>query len=115
MTPVNYVGDMSTTHSARSSAGSSGPVEIKVEHRLFSFITKNWRGRPLTSYRVVVELIAATTTKSGLKVFAEWDQGTYPKGIKVSDAEVAAVPIKAHKWHGEWNYTITPGVPLTIK
>jgi hypothetical protein len=87
----------------------------KVEHRLFSFITKNWRGRPLTSYRVVVELIAATTTKSGLKVFAEWDQGTYPKGIKVSDAEVAAVPIKAHKWHGEWNYTIIPGVPLTIK
>jgi Rhodopirellula transposase DDE domain len=78
----------------------------KVEHRLFSFITKNWRGRPLTSYRVIVELIAATTTKSGLKILAEWDQGSYPDKIKVSDAELAAVPIKPHKFHGEWNYTI---------
>jgi predicted transcriptional regulator len=60
-------------------------------------------------------LIAATTTKSQLKVFAEWDQGTYPKGIKVSDDEVSDVPIKTHKWHGEWNYTILPEVPLTIK
>jgi hypothetical protein len=77
-----------------------------VEHRLFSFITKNWRGRPLTSYRVIVELIAATTTKSGLKVLAEWDQGSYPDKIKVSDAELAAVPITPHKFHGEWNYTI---------
>ena len=85
----------------------------KVEHRLFSFITKNWRGRPLTSYRVIVELIAATTTKSGLKVFAEWDQGYYPTGVKVTDDELAAVPITAHKWHGQWNYTIasTPRQP----
>lgn len=81
----------------------------KVEHRLFSFITKNWRGRPLTSYRVMVELIAATTTKSGLKIFAEWDQGYYPAGVKVTDAELTAVPIKPHKWHGEWNYSIAPG------
>lgn len=80
----------------------------KVEHRLFSFITKNWRGRPLTSYRVIVELISATTTKSGLKVLAEWDQGYYPPGVKVTDDELAAVPIKGHKWHGEWNYTISP-------
>jgi hypothetical protein len=87
----------------------------KIEHRFFSFITKNWRGRPLTSYRVVVELIAATTTKSGLKIFAEWDQGYYPAGVRVTDAELAAVPIKPHKWHGEWNYTIAPGTPLTIK
>jgi Rhodopirellula transposase DDE domain len=87
----------------------------KIEHRLFSFITKNWRGRPLTSYRVVVELIAATTTNSGLKIFAEWDQGYYPAGVRVTDAELAAVPIKPHKWHGEWNYTIAPGTPLTIK
>jgi hypothetical protein len=87
----------------------------KIEHRLFSFITKNWRGRPLTSYRVIVELIAATTTKSGLKVLAEWDQGSYPRGVRVSDADLAAVPIKAHKWHGEWNYTIVPGTPLTVK
>jgi len=83
----------------------------KVEHRLFSFITKNWRGRPLTSYRVIVELIAATTTKSGLKVLAEWDQGYYPAGVKVTDAELAAVPVKNHKWHGEWNYSIAPGTP----
>jgi DDE family transposase len=81
----------------------------KVEHRLFSFITKNWRGRPLTSYRTIVELIAATTTNSGLKVLAEWDQGAYPDKIKVSDDELAAVPIKPHKWHGEWNYTIGAG------
>jgi hypothetical protein len=87
----------------------------KIEHRLFSFITKNWRGRALTSYRVIVDLIAATTTKSGLKVLAEWDQGSYPTGIDVSDAELAAVPITAHEWHGDWNYTIVPGTPITIK
>ena len=83
----------------------------KIEHRLFSFITKNWRGRPLTSYRTVVELIAATTTESGLKILAEWDQGSYPTGIEVSDAELAAVPIKPHKWHGEWNYDVPPATP----
>lgn len=83
----------------------------KIEHRLFSFITKNWRGRPLTSYRVVVELIGATRTKTGLRVLAEWDQGDYPTGVKVSDAQLAAVPMTAHDWHGEWNYTIHP--PLT--
>lgn len=80
----------------------------KIEHRLFSFITKNWRGRPLTSYRTVVELIAATTTESGLKVLAEWDQGSYPTGTRVTDADLAAVPIKRHKWHGDWNYDIRP-------
>lgn len=80
----------------------------KVEHRLFSFITKNWRGRPLTSYRTVVELIAATTTQSGLKVFAEWDQGSYPTGVSVTDAELAAARIKRHKWHGDWNYDNLP-------
>jgi hypothetical protein len=78
----------------------------KIEHRLFSFITKNWRGRPLTSYRVVVELIGATKTKTGLRVLAEWDQGAYPTGVTTTDEQLAAVPLTRHKWHGDWNYTI---------
>jgi Rhodopirellula transposase DDE domain len=80
----------------------------KIEHRLFSFITKNWRGRPLTSYRTIVELIGATKTKTGLRVLAEWDQGSYPTGIKITDEQLAAVPLQPHSWHGEWNYTVTP-------
>lgn len=78
----------------------------RIEHRLFSFVTMNWRGKPLTTYRVIVELIAATTTRKGLKVQADLDQGYYPRGVKVTDAELAAVPLKAHEWHGEWNYTV---------
>jgi transposase len=77
----------------------------KIEHRMFSFITMNWRGRPLVSYRTIVELISATETKS-LKLRADLDPRTYDKGVKVSDAELAAVPLEAHSWHGEWNYTI---------
>ena len=80
----------------------------KVEHRLFSFITINWRGRPLTSYRTIVELAAATTTSTGLKVRAEWDDAVYEKGIKVSDKEIKALPVTPHVFHGEWNYTIHP-------
>jgi Rhodopirellula transposase DDE domain len=80
----------------------------KIEHRLFSHISMNWRGRPLVSHQVIVELIGATTTRAGLQVHAELDQGTYPKGIKVSDQELAAVPIRRHGWHGEWNYTVLP-------
>jgi hypothetical protein len=80
----------------------------RIEHRLFSFITKNWRGRPLTSYRVIVELIGATRTKTGLRVLAEWDAGSYPIGLKVTDAELAAVRLTPHDFHGEWNYTIDP-------
>jgi transposase len=80
----------------------------RIEHRMFSFITKNWRGRPLTSYRTIVELIAATTTDTGLRIAAEWDQGDYPRGIKVTKAQLAAVPIEPHDWHGEWNYDILP-------
>jgi hypothetical protein len=83
----------------------------KIEHRLFSFITMNWRGRPLTSYRVVVELIANTTTRKGLKVKAELDQGHYPTGIKISDKELAAVPLTRHDFHGDWNYTVHPSLP----
>ena len=80
----------------------------KIEHRLFSFITMNWRGRPLTSYRVIVELIANTTTTKGLKVNAELDQGHYPVGIKISDKELKAVPLTRDTFHGDWNYTVHP-------
>jgi hypothetical protein len=80
----------------------------KIEHRLFSFISLNWRGKPLVSHQVIVNLIAATTTKSGLRVRAELDPGKYPKGVKVSDEEVAAIRLERDKFHGEWNYTILP-------
>jgi DNA-binding phage protein len=80
----------------------------KIEHRLFSFITQNWRGRPLVSYLTIVQLIAATTTETGLKVKCEIDANTYPKGVKVEDDEMAAFNIRRHDFHGEWNYTISP-------
>ena len=80
----------------------------KIEHRMFSFITKNWRGRPLTSYQVIVELVAATTTATGLRILAEWDQGDYPTGVKVTDAELADLPLAKHEWHPEWNYDLIP-------
>jgi hypothetical protein len=83
----------------------------KIEHRLFCHITQNWRGRPLTSRLTVVELIAATTTKTGLTVRCELDTRTYPKGIKVTDAEMAALNIKGDEFHPEWNYTISPRSP----
>jgi hypothetical protein len=80
----------------------------KIEHRMFSFITMNWRGRPLTSYRVMVQLIANTTTTKGLKVNAELDEGYYPTGVKISDKELAAVPLTRNEFHGDWNYTVHP-------
>ena len=80
----------------------------KIEHRLFSFITKNWRGQPLISHQVIVSLIAATTTKTGLKVQARIDPQTYPKGRKITDAEMAALNITRAAFHGEWNYTLNP-------
>ena len=80
----------------------------KIEHRLFSFISQNWRAKPLVSYRVIVELISATTTKTGLTVRCELDTGQYPNGIVVLDAEMAAINIKPAEFHGEWNYTISP-------
>ena len=83
----------------------------KIEHRLFCHITQNWRGRPLTSRTAVVELIAATTTKTGLTVRCELDTRSYPKGIKVSDAEMAGLNIKGATFHPEWNYTISPSPP----
>ena len=81
----------------------------KIEHRLFSHITMNWRGRPLTSHEVIVNSIAATTTRVGLIVHAELDPGSYPTGTEISDAEMAAVPLARHRFHGDWNYTIHPG------
>jgi DNA-binding phage protein len=80
----------------------------KIEHRLFSFISMNWRAKPLVSYRVIVDLISATTTKAGLTVRCELDQAFYPKGIVVSDDEMAAINIVRDSFHGEWNYTIYP-------
>ena len=78
----------------------------KIEHRMFSFITMNWRGRPLDSYRTVVELIGSTTTKTGLRIKAARDEEFYETGIKVTDEQLAAVPLRPHKFHGDWNYTV---------
>ena len=80
----------------------------RIEHRLFSAISMNWRGRPLESHEVIVELIGATTTQTGLWVRAELDRGRYPLGTKVGDAELAAVPLVRHGFHGEWNNTQHP-------
>ena len=80
----------------------------KVEHRLFSHIAMNWRGRPLTSLAVIVSLIAATTTRSGLHVRAEIDKGSYPLGVKVTDQQIAKINLEPHEFHGDWNYTIHP-------
>jgi hypothetical protein len=80
----------------------------KIEHRLFSFITQNWRGRPLVSHQVIVELIAATKTKAGLTVRSEIDPNLYPAGVKVTEQEMATINIRRHDFHGEWNYTIAP-------
>lgn len=80
----------------------------KIEHRLFSFISLNWRGVPLRSYEIIVSLIGATTTTTGLKVRCELDKNIYPKGIKVPDKELAAVNLIRHDFHGDWNYTIEP-------
>ena len=80
----------------------------KIEHRLFSHITMNWRGTPLTSHQVVVNLIGAVTTSTGLRVHAELDEREYPTGIRISDAEMDALPIHRHDWHGDWNYTMHP-------
>jgi hypothetical protein len=80
----------------------------RIEHRLFSHISMNWRGKPLISHQVIISLIAATTTRSGLKVHARIDDREYRKGIKVSDAELAAVNLCGHQFHPEWNYTISP-------
>jgi len=83
----------------------------KIEHRLFSFISQNWRGKPLVTHQVIVDLIAATSTKTGLKVRAQIDSNLYPPGLKISDREVAALHIERDAFHGEWNYKISPRPP----
>ena len=82
----------------------------KIEHRLFSFITINWRGKPLRSFKTIVQLIAATTTTAGLAVRAELDETKYPKGIKISDAQFRSLNLARHSFHGDWNYTISPTI-----
>ena len=75
---------------------------------MFCHITQNWRGRPLVSHDVMVNLIANTTTRAGLKIRAELDRGTYPTGIKITDAELASLNLKLDNFHGEWNYAVLP-------
>jgi hypothetical protein len=82
-----------------------------IEHRLFAFITQNWRGKPLVSHQVIVQLIANTRTNTGLTVACQIDANAYDKGIKVSDAEMAALNIQTDDFHGEWNYTFAPRRP----
>ena len=78
----------------------------KIEHRLFSFISQNWRGKPLVSHEVIVNLISATTTRTGLEVYAQLDERPYPKDVKITDQQLAAVNLHGDKFHPEWNYRI---------
>ena len=83
-------------------------MRLKIEHRLFSFITQNWRGKPLVSYAVILSLIAATRTAAGLTVESVFDTSSYPTGHKVSDEALATIKIQRDAFHEEWNYTISP-------
>ena len=80
----------------------------RIEHRLFSFISQNWRGKPLRTLATIVNLIGATTTNTGLKVYCDVDHNAYPKGVAVSDDEMAALNIRRAEFHGEWNYSFLP-------
>ena len=80
----------------------------KIEHRLFSHISMNWRGRPLESHEVVVDLIAATTTRTGLSVHAQLDEANYPKGVRITDKQIETLPLQRHSFHPDWNYTLRP-------
>ena len=82
----------------------------KIEHRMFSFVSLNWRGKPLESLEVIINLIAATTTNTGLKLYARLDARTYERGLEVTDEQLAAVNITRHAFHGDWNYTIKPSL-----
>jgi hypothetical protein len=86
----------------------------KIEHRLFSYISQNWRGKPLTSHEVIVNLIASTTTRTGLTVKCELDTKKYTKGIKVTDDELKQVNITRDDFHGEWNYSIHPSTSQNV-
>ncbi len=85
----------------------------RIEHRLFAFITQNWRGKPLISHEVIIQLIGATSTSTGLNVQCCLDENDYPKAIKVSDAEMNAINIDRDGFHGEWNYTISPTLAVS--
>ena len=82
----------------------------KIEHRMFSFVSLNWRGKPLESLEVIINLIAATTTNTGLKLYARLDDQTYERGIDVTDDQLAEVNITRHAFHGDWNYTVIPSL-----
>jgi hypothetical protein len=99
------------SHPAPASGTRHVPAKAGIEHRLFAFITQNWRGKPLVSHAVIVQLIANTTTDTGLTVACRLDDNTYEKGIKVSDAEMATLNIQPAIFHGEWNYTFVPRRP----
>src|ERR1035437_2914292 len=86
----------------------------KIEHRLFSHITMNWRARPLTNIQLVVDLIAATKTTKGLEVKSKLDKVVYEKGIKISDEKLGKINIEKSEFHGEWNYTIKPKIEQVI-
>ncbi|MCY0932294.1 ISAzo13 family transposase [Streptomyces sp. H27-H1] len=86
----------------------------KIEHRLFSHITMNWRGRPLASHEVIVQSIAATTTRTGLRVTAQLDTNIYPTGVQIQDAAMAALPLTRHTFHGDWNYALHPQPVPTV-
>ncbi len=88
-------------------------ISPQIEHRLFSQITMNWRGRPLTSHRMIVDLIGNTTTTTGLTVHCVLDTDQYATGIKYTAKDVDALPITRHDFHGEWNYTMQPTRPNT--
>ena len=80
----------------------------KIEHRLFAYISKNWRGQPLVSLAVIVNLIGRTRTAAGLRVRCELDRGAYPKGETITDAQMATLQLVPHRFHGDWNYTLNP-------
>jgi hypothetical protein len=80
----------------------------KIEHRLFSFISQNWRGKPLISHEVIINLIAATTSKTGLQVKSALDSNPYPEGLRVSDKQMAELRLKRDTFHGDWNYSLLP-------
>ena len=109
-TITNGMKELSAGVSAASLAGGGQGTSKwnKIEHRLFSQITKNWRGRPLETLKIIVSLIAATTTANGLKVRCKADRAQYPTGIKVTDEELSAANLFADDFHPEWNYVIKP-------
>ena len=86
----------------------------KIEHRMFSFVSLNWRGKPLESLEMIINLIANTSTSTGLKLYAQLDDRTYERGIEITDEQLAAVNITRHTFHGDWNYTITPSVNSVV-